>query len=251
MTGRPTFNKDYVLTQRQKNVLFAMIITDGWLSQGKKNKTPLVGFENCEKNKQLVFYLFEILKDLIRKEAPTLKEKLNPTKTKTLVSWTFRTVNHPQFFQFVEMFAFQGKYKTIPTVSNLMKHLDWESLAIMIMSDGSRKGGGRGMELHLQGFNSKKALDRLCVAIYHRFGIKCFPSYYSKSKNKKHIQYHIQISGYSLPVIIDKVSPKMLEDFQYKIPKLGKRKTIDCYNSPWWKWYRETKTVEWLETLDT
>lgn len=100
-----------------------------------------------------------------------------------------RTFFHKEFLQFYGPFTHpsaltpQGKpVKTVPKVSYLKHYLNWEMLAMLISMDGSRKNQGRGMELHLQGF-SYEAQGRLCVALYHVLGIKCWPSSRVHTKN--------------------------------------------------------------------
>lgn len=249
--GRPNFNPDYKLTKRQKSLLVAMILTDGNLSHPPKNKNPLVGFQNCDRNKSLVQHLYKELKPIIKQTELTPRRRGAPgSGDRLFLQWFFRTVAHPELLQFEKEFGGAGKNKTVPKVSYLVNTLDWHGLAVMLMCDGSKRGGqGRGMELHLQGFNGSKPLDRVCVALYHRFGIKAFPSYYGKSQSGVD-QYHIQISGYSLPIILKKVRPLMLPSFLYKIPNPGTRRTVDCYNSRWWPWYRQHKNAPWLETLE-
>lgn len=80
-----------------------------------------------------------------------------------------------------------------------MQVLTWGSLAVILMCDGSRKGeGARAMEIHFQGYTGFKPLGRLCKVLYEKFGIKAYPTYAGLSLSGEK-QYHIQLSGYSLP----------------------------------------------------
>lgn len=90
---------------------------------------------------------------------------------------------------------------------------------------------------------------RLCIALYKKFGLKCFTSKYGLSTAGE-MQYHIQVSGYSHPIIYDKIRPHMLPEFQYKIPERASRTTVDAWNSPWLDWYKQNKEGEWQESFE-
>lgn len=244
------WNPHYVLSFRQKSLIIAILLTDGWLSQGKNYKTPLVGLQLCERNKPLLLFIMRELQPLIRDAEPKKRLRGAPgSDPNTLFAqFYFRTVNHPQLSQFVIAFNGEGKNKTVPKVSYLMQYLTLEAVAVLFMCDGSRKGQGRGMEIHLQGFQEIPQ-KRLCIAMYKKFGIKCYTSNYGLSKAGQ-MQYHIQVSGFSHPIIYDKIRPLMLPEFQYKIPDPATRKTIDTWNSPWSVWYRTNKEGPWQESFE-
>jgi hypothetical protein len=246
--GRPVHNPNYVLTSDQKAFITAILITDGWITVQKGGKNPSVGFQNSKQNEAFVQYFCQTLDSIITAEVLPRFRGAPRSRGKLFEQLQIRTVAHPQLWQFVEAFNGSGKNKTIPKVSYLMEILDWNSIAVIFMCDGSRKGKGRGMEIHLQGFKGVAPASRLCIALYEKFGMKAFPSYYGKSSSGEN-QYHIQISGYSLPVIRDKVLPLMLDDFKYKIPETGKIQRVDAYNSPWRLWYRSNKNAIWRETF--
>lgn len=246
--GRPGHNRDYVLTPDQIAFIVAIVLTDGWLSLGKNYSNPSVGLQLSKKSESLIQVFVDTLQDVVTAKPLCRMRGAPGSGDKKFEQLQIRTVAHPQMHQFVEAFGGHGSNKTVPSVSYLMEVLTWQSIAVILMCDGSRKGGGRGMEIHLQNFKGFKPLGRLCIVLYRKFGIKAFPSFYGMS-SKGEKQYHIQISGFSLPVIRAKVLPLMLPAFQYKVPVPGSRLTVDVYNSPWPKWYRENKNATWLEDI--
>jgi hypothetical protein len=218
--GRPTHNLEYVLTSFQISFIVAILLTDGWLAKGKAYANPSVGLQICKRNKELVDYFVEILQDFVTAE-PLLRLKgALRSGDKLFEHYQIRTVAHPQFQQFIQAFGGHGTNKRVPSVSYLMQVFTWDSVAVLFMCDGSRKGQGRGMELHLQSFIGFKPCGRVSIVLYQKFGIKAFPSYYGKSSSGED-QYHIQISGFRLPIIRKKVLPLMLPTFQYKVPVPG------------------------------
>jgi hypothetical protein len=255
--GLPTYNADYVLNPRQKKIILAMLLTDGSIHlQQTKSKNPHISFQNSRAHEELVQYLFDLLKPLIRAESPTSVMKGSPAnREQRFESLKFNTVSHPQFNQFIDALGGHGRNKTIPTVSYLVENMDWESFAVMIMCDGSIVGRfNRGMRIHLQNF-SYKAQVRLCIALYYRFGIKCIVRRTGVSKSGN-ILYNIQTSSYSLRMIQDKMLPYMLETFRYKVPDLEPIRTTNHGRAAerhirgWVNWYREHKNDPWLETLE-
>lgn len=253
MKGRPSYNKDYVLSHRQIKIIVATLLTDGWIEQGPKNKTPRIGLQLQEASADLLAVWTNELLPIIRKSEPTLVLKDapvpdDPTKRteKKYPQLYVRTVNHPQLVQFTEAFNGVGRAKTVPKVSYLLKYLDWEMFAFMLMMDGSIKNQGQGMELHLQGFEGIEAQERFCHAAYQNLGLMCWPSYHKKLKSSSKKSYHIQISGFSLPDIRTNALPFMLKEYHYKVPQLG-TSPKSMTNSPWPKWYKETQNAEWLE----
>lgn len=247
--GRPTYNRDYVLTRDQIAFVVAILLTDGWLSLGKGNCNPSVGLQLAKRSESLVDLFVSTLKDVVTAKPLSRMRTARSSGDKKFEQLQIRTVAHPQFHQFVEAFGGHGRNKTVPSVSYLMQVLTWESLAVVFMCDGSRKGkGARAMELHFQGYKGYKPLGRMCKVLYEKFGIKAYPTYAEKSLDGED-QYHIQVSGYSLPVIRNKLLPHMLPAFQYKIPVPGPLQRVDAYNSPWRQWYKANKNASWMENI--
>lgn len=121
-----------------------------------------------------------------------------------------------------------------------MEFLDYEALAWMIMFDGSiKQKGARQIELHLQSFDYDQQ-ERICMALYMKLGIKCWPSHYGKSIAGVD-QYHIQISGLSLPLIKKEVEPFVIPSFNYKIPFFSGKKYTSTKQSKWDEFYEKAK----------
>lgn len=247
--GRPTYNPSYVLTPKQISFIVAILITDGWLGLGKGNKNPSIGLQLAKRSEILINLFVETLKDIVTAKPLSRMRTARSSGDKLFEQLQIRTVAHPQIHQFIEAFGGHGRNKTVPSVSYLMQVLTWQSLAVVFMCDASRKGAkGRAMELHLQGYSGYKPLGRLCKVLYQKFGIKAYTTYYGKSLGGED-QYHIQVSGYSLPIIRKKLLPHMLPEFHYKVPVPGPIQRVDAYNSPWRQWYKANKDATWMEDI--
>jgi|JI71714B2RNA_FD_contig_81_933403_length_2544_multi_3_loop_2 hypothetical protein len=243
-TGRPTHNASYVLTPHQVGLITAFLLTDGWLSMGPTYRNPSIGLQLAKRSYSLIEKFVTELQEVVTGTPLPREREAFSSGEKTFIQYQIRTVSHPQMHQFVKAFGGHGKNKTVPAVSYLMEVLNWETLAVIFMCDGSRKSAeGRGMELHFQGFKGYKPLGRFCIALYQKFGIKAFPSYYGESLSGEETQYHIQISAYSVDIIRDKLLPHMLPAFTYKIPTKEVTQIRDARVSPWRKWYHENKNA--------
>lgn len=253
------------LTERQKSVVVGTLLTDGFIEVSPNGKTARVGVELSVKGESLVKHWLNLMLPFCSGhieyfERPPLTKGSDKIKMVRV-----RTFFHAQFLQFVEPFEEQvtltndsvkhKKKKNVPDYRYLMQHLNYEMFAIMLMMDGSVKNQGRGMEIHIQGF-TREAQDRLCLALYHKFGIKCWASEYKESSQPKNVnvtsivKYHITISGFSLQIIRQKILPWMLPDFSYKVPKLSAKVVTKTSQSPFVKWYKSMKTQAWVKELN-
>jgi hypothetical protein len=166
-----------------------------------------------------------------------------------------RTVWHAAFVPFYHDFYIRenGKpIKTVPKFSKLMEHLEWDTFATMFMMDGSyHSKTGCGTELHVQSF-SYNAQSRLCIALYQKLGLKAWPVHYGYTERKGVHQFHIRISGSSLPLIREHCLPLMLEAFKYKVPEPSKRgdPNFNSNQSNWQEWYKNYNVnADWLEDI--
>jgi hypothetical protein len=236
------------LTQEQKDLIVAVLLTDGWIEIQSKGVNPRIGLQQSDNNRTLIDEWIKVMKPFMGEKCLSKVMKTPPGSKTAHVQWQVRTKVNPEFHYFFEIFGLKEGKKTVPAYSKLMQHLNFKMFAWMLMMDGSKKKeGGRAMELHLQGF-SKKAQDRLCIALYDKLGIKAWPSKYGTSKSGVQ-QYHIQISGFSLPDIKKNCEPFFLPSFLYKIPDLSDKSVTSTSQSPWEEFYNAHKYVPWLEDL--
>jgi hypothetical protein len=240
--------KSEVLTSTQKSLVIATLITDGWIELQSGGKNPRVGLQLCEASQPLLLKWKEELGVFCPGE-PGSVLKTPPNSTESFLQFQLRTGSHPEFKEIYNAFVIE-KQKHMPKCSFLMQHLTYESLAWMLMFDGSIKSAeSKGLEIHTQGFpNNYAATSRLCVALYEKLGIMAKPTYFGTTKAGEEM-YHVYISGHSLPLIRDKVLPHMFSEFKYKIPQLGERGEINVGQRTWDEWYAHYKEGIYREDL--
>jgi len=240
--GRPVHRPELKLSSEQQKLIFAILLTDGWLEMQKKGINPRIGLQQSVQNKELIEFFLNELRLFITKEpqevgktAPVNVKLSNQRSEKRYPQVTVRTVCHPEFLQFIEVFKGHGKSKKMPDFEYLIEMLDWFSFSIILMTDGSRKNQGQGMEIHLQSF-SKEELDSFCLALYKKLGIMSWPAKDKRSSKDDRQLYNVVISGYSMGTIREKTSPYMLESFRDKIPRESLQKKRNIKDSPFWSW---------------
>lgn len=259
MTKHRMFNKNKEkLTHLQKSIVVATLLTDGWFELAPNQKSARIGLELSVKSLDLLERWQKLMEPFSSPSIQHFQRKPSPTITAG-PSVRNRTFFHPEFLQFTEPFSHSFKktprgksVKTVPPVSYLENYMNWEMFAMILMMDGSIKNQGRGMEIHLQSY-SKEAQGRLCIALYHKLGMKCWPSRYVDSSRKGILNqdsYHITISGFNLQKIRKNVLPHMVNNSKYKVPFLSEKLVTNTASSPWIQWYKKAKNADWLETKD-
>lgn len=243
--------KDALLTQRQKSIVVGTLLTDGFIEISPNGQTARIRLEISSKSEQLAKTWRDVLKPFTSDNIEKFQRGRFRKDGSPIEMVRVSTYYHKEFKQFYDMFhdlskpTGQPRKKTVPLFNNIIQYLDWEMFAYQLMFDGSRKGQGRSMELHLQSF-SFEAQSRLCVALYQRLGIKCWPARSASSPSSGKEQFHIIISGFVLDIIIEKVKPFFLQEFYYKIPEQTDRVLTDTSTSPWEDFYQTAINDEYL-----
>lgn len=213
-------NQITVLTREQRNLVFAICATDGWIEMGKNNVNPQIGLEQKKDNRSLLNYFCYEMRPFVV-AIPMLRYKPSPTTGKLYPMVIVRSIAHSEFHYFRVIFGGSGKQKTIPSVDDCKKHLTWHSFVIMIACDGSvhQLGQSNAMELHLEG-SSWDANARMAVALHEKLGIICWPTKSNSVKGTR-TAWCIHISGINLPLIRQYALPYFypeLKKFAYKVP---------------------------------
>jgi len=256
-----------VLTEYQIGINVGVLLTDGCLEVSPNGKTARIIVELSVKGQTLVEHWSKLMAPFCSPvlEKFTKKPLTKGGKIREMVR--VRSFFHSQFLQFEEAFGLQKspsaknaekpkRIKKVPSYEYLIKYLNYEVFAIMIMMDGSvkNKKGSRAIELHVQNFSLEEQ-TRLCLAIYKNLGIKCWPSKYSESSRNKYAKesntqkYHIIISGFSLPLIYEQVVRYILPEFRFKIPQLSSHVPRNQSQSPFYPWYEGLRSEKWVQDL--
>ena len=137
--------KSLSLTEIQKKFLIGTLMGDGCLTPNAYGKNYRFQVTQGSEQKEYVLWKYSIFKNW------TLSE---PKYTAINDSWRFRTISHPEFRQWHDIF-YQGRQKVLPKEIESML-IDPFSLAIWFMDDGGKlkdKHREYGNLLNIQGFS--------------------------------------------------------------------------------------------------
>lgn len=186
------------LTFVQENVLIGTILGDGSLIENVGRKNYRLQIEQCIKQKEYVLWKYQIFKEWTVGE-PKIQEKN--------CSWRFRTISHPVFNEFRNLF-YRDKVKIIPeNIEVILKNPI--SLAVWFMDDGLRRGKNA-FSVCVHSFKSDE-IKKLQDCLYKNFGLLT-----NKHWDGKGAQLYFPVSQKdNLRQILDAF---ILPEFRYKFP---------------------------------
>lgn len=235
------------LTDRQKKIAFATILTDGWIELQKGAVNARLGFQQSVNNKELFDWWKNEFSSIITEPVRDKMQTAPGSKGKLFLQHSIRTLSHPDLTNFHTLFRPNGVKKLIPKVSELLLYLTYETFAIMLMQDGSVKSkDSKGMELHTMCF-SFESVARLAIALREKLNIWCHPT---KEVRDGKETWTLYISGESFDIIEQQVKPFMLPSFVYKIPPPRVKTQVPALiNNPSYIWYDTHKNAIFREDL--
>lgn len=130
--------KDLVLTPTQRSFMIGSLLGDATMRVGKRAINANFKIEHGLQQKDLVFWKYEILKNLVYTE-PKISMRNDQEGNSYEKSWWFRTIRHPLLTEIYNRFYTREGYRTgrkiIP--QDIGENLDAFALAVWIMDDGS------------------------------------------------------------------------------------------------------------------
>jgi hypothetical protein len=189
------------LTQIQKEVLIGTLLGDGCLLVNVYGKNYRLYIEHSVKQKNYLEWKYEIFREWCLSQ---------PKYRKVNDSWRFRTISHPIFRWWRDIF-YRGNRKIVPR--NIEKLLDRpRSLAVWFMDDGALGPKKKGLTLNTQNF-TKKEDEKLMKCLEKNFHLKV-----SLHKDKK--SWRIYVLPKSVPEFRKRVEKLIFPEFMYKLSSL-------------------------------
>ena len=149
------------LSAFQKSVLIGSLLGDGCLVANSWKKNYRLKFHHGAKQERLVRWKHDILQNFMFSEKPRWYGKTS--------SWICRTISHPEFTQYHQIFYPEGK-KIVP--NNIERYLvDPVALAVWYMDDGAVKKSEGSFFLHTQSF-SRRENKLLQKCLQKNFGVE-------------------------------------------------------------------------------
>lgn len=187
------------LTSLQKSFLIGTILGDGCLTANVGKKNFRLQVEQCAKQKNYVWWKYQILKEwVLMKPKFQLKNR----------SWRFRTISHPDFNEFHQLF-YQGRKKIVP--QNIGRILTNPfSLAVWFMDDGALGPKGRGSTFNSQNFDFADN-QKLRNCLKTNFGLET-------SLHKDKTSWRIYVLPKSIALLQELIMDIVLPELRYKLP---------------------------------
>lgn len=180
------------LTPIQKDLIVGSLLGDGYLMPTSCGFSFRV--HHSVKQKEYLVWKYNLLKNIVN----TGPKRDSPK------SYYFRTVSHPEFNKYREIFYDKENRKIVP--DELSKILNSRSLAVWIMDDGSRDGGA--LRIHSYSFNYAENVF-LKDVLEDRFGIET-------NIHKDKGMFRLWIKAASMDRLKKLVMPHILPSMLYK-----------------------------------
>ncbi len=165
--------------------------------------------DHCLKQKEYVFWKYEIMKDFVLtpQKVSVRKDQDGNIYPK---SWWFRTLRHPELTKLYDEFYTKDGYRTGKKVVPkwLIKEFNEYIAAVLIMDDGSYNK--EAIDISTYSF-SKEDIEILIHAFSKKLNVK-FHMYRDRD-----IGYRIYANKEETKKLIEKISPYIIPEMMYKI----------------------------------
>ena|SRR3989338_2061078 len=163
------------LSVLQREVLVGSILGDGCLVANSWKKNYRLKMEQCEAQRRYLFRKYALFKNF------TLSSPHNRIETQ---AWSFRTISHPQFTNYHELFYRYGKKVVPASIGELL--IAPISIAVWYMDDGMLNSRKDSVLLNTQSFSYKEN-EMLKQCLKRNFGIEA-----TIVRNKKYWMLYIR-----------------------------------------------------------
>ena len=194
-------------SSHQIDVIVGSLLGDARLecrSVGKRSLiTARFRVHHGDKQKEYVFWKYEILKDFVSK-TPTEISWLNPKRNLQETSWYFHTKSLEELGSLYHFF-YKDKVKTLP--EGIFTLLNPRMVAIWFMDDGSNTG--ESFTLNTHGFSKE---DQMRIVNFFKESFEIFPTIV-----KDRTKWKISIGRKDFRKFISVVEPYIIPSMSYKI----------------------------------
>lgn len=177
----------------QKDLIIGSLLGDGYLMPTTCGCSFRV--HHGIKQKNYLDWKYSILRNIVNTKP----------KRGNVNSYYFRTISHPEFNEYRKLFYDSENRKILP--SKLSKMLNFRSLAIWIMDDGSRDG--RSLRINSQNFNYSEHI-MLTNVLKDNFGV-------SANIHKDKNMFRLWIRAKDMDKLKKNIFPHIIPSMFYKL----------------------------------
>lgn len=199
-----TVGRQLCISQIQKELICGCLLGDGRLEARSKAQSARLRIHHGWKQKDLVFWKYKLLKNLVSCPPRKIKCWENPKNGEKYYSWYFHTKTIPELKDIYKLFYSNGK-KILPR--NTADLLTPISLSVWVMDDGCNSNGS--IVLNTQNF-SLSDHSRLKRIFQERFGIL-------STINKDRDEFRLRLNKDNADKLIRMISGNIIPSMKYKL----------------------------------
>lgn len=200
-----------ILTPIQQAVLMGSLLGDGTMRVGKNAVHANFKVDHGLKQKEYVFWKYEILKNLVT-TPPKLSYRTRENGERYKKSWWFRTIRHPLltdlYYEYYTTEGYRCGTKIVPI--SIYNHLDPLAIAVWIMDDGSYNR--QKLDVSTYSFTLQE-IEFLCAIMAKKFDVQML---YYKDREKG---YRMYANMHETRKLVDLIQPHVIPTMMYKIGK--------------------------------
>ncbi len=201
--------KDAVLSPLQRSFIIGSLLGDGTMRTGVKAANANFKVEHGLKQKEYVFWKYEILRDWVYTE-PKVSMRNDSNGIPYEKSWWFRTMRHPLLTEIYDHFYTRDGYrvgrKIIP--EDIAEYIDPFALAVWIMDDGSYSKGNIDISTYSFNLPEIKLLQRM---MEKNFNVQM------RHHSDRDKGYRMYCNNAETQKIISTIYPYIVPSMMYKI----------------------------------
>lgn len=201
--------KEIGLSSLQRAFIIGSLLGDGTMRVGKKGINANFKAEHGLKQKEYVFWKYEILKNWVPTE-PKISMRYDESGAAYAKSWWFRTIRHPILTEIYDHFYTRDGYrvgrKIVP--NDIAELLDAFALAVWIMDDGCYQKGN--IDISTYSFQLSE-IQLLQDAVERNFNVRMT---YHKDRD---IGYRMYCNKSETKKLIRTIYPYIVPSMMYKI----------------------------------
>ncbi|MCD6220350.1 hypothetical protein J7K43_08220 [Candidatus Calescamantes bacterium] len=199
-----TVGRQFCISQFQKEVINGCLLGDGRLECRSKEGSARLRIHHGWKQKELVFWKYETLKNLVSCPPRRIVCWKNLKNNEDYYSWYFHTLTLKEFREFYQAFYWNGD-KRLP--KKIVEIFTPVSLAVWIMDDGCNTGDS--LILNTQSYSLKEQ-ERLKEALWKKYRI-------FSTINKDRDKFRLRFNSWNASKIIKIIIPHIIPSMRYKI----------------------------------
>jgi len=197
--------RQFYISSFQEEIINGSLLGDARLESRSQGNTARLRIHHGWKQKDLVFWKYEILKDLVSSPPNKISCWKNPKTDENYYSWYFHTLTLSEFSELYRIFYPNGKTKKLPEqIEGLLTRV---GLSVWVMDDGCRDS--QSMILNTQNFSLKEN-EELIKVLKKKFDLSFKVN---KDRNKWRLRLEKQDFG-KLRKLID---PYIIPSMKYKL----------------------------------